>query len=142
VSLPWQYSTPNFSPFRSATLLDRLHARFPRRQRTRLSDISFHIADAGSDRRSRTRLIAVAKGAEAECLNVAFYRFVELHGRVATDPGSRCSLQTGIARGADRIEPKIVTLWNARAAAQFDRFWCAYRRVYGGKGDYALSPAA
>jgi hypothetical protein len=84
----------------------------------------------------------VADPAETELLTTAFHRFVEVHGRTACDPKSRCTLQG--ARGApDRARTMVVGLWSARAAAEFDRFWESYRRVYGPERawDLAVSPA-
>ena len=71
------------------------------------------------DDQSRTRLIRTANWAEAECLTVAFFRFVELHGRLVSDPKHHCSIQTVISSGLNRAPTRIVTLWSARAATEF-----------------------
>ncbi len=70
----------------------------------------------------------VAKGAEAECLTTAFYRFIELHGRSAVVPRDHCSLITVPGR---KVETKVVALWNRRADSAFGRFLNRYREVYG-----------
>ena len=75
----------------------------------------------------------VAKGAEAECLTTAFYRFIELHGRSAVVPRDHCSLTTlpGTTVPGRKVETKVVALWNRRADFDFGRFLTRYRQVYG-----------
>ena len=76
----------------------------------------------------RMLTFTVAKGAEAECLTIAFYRFIELHGRTTVVPGDHCSLTTVPGR---KLETKLVELWNHRADADFGGFLERYREVYG-----------
>jgi hypothetical protein len=88
------------------------------------------------------RFITVVKGEEADCLTLAFHRFVELHGHTLCDGGRRCGLKTLPSRARDRCETKAIRLWSPRAAAEFDRFWTAYCRVYAGKAAPPLRRAA
>jgi hypothetical protein len=114
VSLPWNHGVSSFRPRHGQW------AFWPSDHSTARHD--------GADCASRT--IEVTDPLEAELLTTAFHRFVELHGRVACDPQSRCALHG--ARGApDRAQTMVVALWSPRAATEFDRFWESYRCVYG-----------
>jgi hypothetical protein len=72
----------------------------------------------------------LADAAEADLFDVAFHRYVELHGRVVCDPESRCSLTSVVGLRPDE-QIKLAVLWSRPAAREFDRFWTRYRRVYG-----------
>jgi hypothetical protein len=88
---------------------------------------------------ARVRLFAVADAAEAQLLQTAFYRYVELHGRIVSDPDSGCAFSS--ATGADAARIRLAAFWTAGAAREFDGFWAKYQRVYGPNPAYALSPA-
>jgi hypothetical protein len=83
----------------------------------------------------------LADAAEAELFATAFHRFVELHGRVVSDPMSRCRLTiiAGARGGAPR---RLAMFWSRGAAREFDRFWASYRRVYGPSPEYATEPVS
>jgi hypothetical protein len=127
---------PSAAPFR------RLSRRLERGGRRHLSNtVVVRSENRKAEAASRVRLIALADQREADCLAVAFFRFVELHGRVVRDPDGLCSLTTVIGAGPHAGQTRLVTFWNARAARLFDEFWPAYRRVHGRRAGYALSPA-
>ena len=140
---PWRYSESSSDRLGPARLL---YSLFPKLRRGGRGSLSSNHAGPKLVRPPglgpHTRQIALADAAEADLLTTAFFRYVELHGRVACDPMSRCALATSPSRRPGRARTVLVTLWSARAAAEFDRFWTSYRRVYGGRPDYVLSPAA
>ena len=144
MSLPWQYPASTINRIRAISYLQGALADGRRRKpRPYLKILSCaRKALPVRDKRSRLQMITTSRRGETECLTIAFYRFVELHGRVVSDPGSHCSLQTPLSGGSGRVQTRIVTLWSPRAAAEFERFWDCYWRVYGRGDDYARSAAA
>jgi hypothetical protein len=67
--------------------------------------------------------------AEARCLTLAFYRFVELHGRALSWPPDACTLEAVACPTGDTV---MLGLWSQRAASEFDRFWARYRLYFLG----------
>jgi len=67
--------------------------------------------------------------AEARCLALAFYRFVELHGRALSWPPDACSLEAVPCPAGETV---MLGLWSPRAADEFDRFWTRYRLFFSG----------
>ena len=134
VSSPWQYSDPIFDYADRRSCVRRLNLQRPRREVRNFGDVLTEAAPSWSapKERSRVRLIAVECGEETACLTLAFMRFAELHGRIVSEPNSRCAIQTAVRPAQDSAETKIVTLWSRRAAEAFDRFWPRYRLAYGG----------
>jgi hypothetical protein len=88
---------------------------------------------------ARTRLVELEDEDEADLFATAFHRYVELHGRVVCDPDCRCMLEpvTSLRRG---VQVRLATFWSPQAAAEFDRFWPDYRRVYGPQDHDAFAP--
>jgi hypothetical protein len=72
----------------------------------------------------------VKRGPQAACFDVAFYRFVELNGRMMVDPRCHCSLES---HAEARSESKVIGLWSRKAVNQFREFWPQYARAYGAK---------
>lgn len=65
--------------------------------------------------------------AEARCLILAFYRFVELHGRALSWPFDACTVEVVDCPAGETV---MLGLWSPQAADEFDRFWTKYRLYF------------
>ena len=74
-----------------------------------------------------SRTFNLTRDREADALDAAFYRFLELHGWTAVGREGSCHLSSTPRRGG---VTKVATFWNERTAEQFAQFWDDYRRVY------------
>ena len=75
-------------------------------------------------RPQQRRTYPLLPSAEARCLTLAFYRFLELHGRALSWPPDACTIEAVACPTGDTV---MLGLWSQRAADEFDRFWAGYR---------------
>ena len=75
-----------------------------------------------------SRCYTSPSGAEAEELNLAYLRYIELHGHALHDPKGDCSITR---RKSGCSETQTFGFWSQRAAREFEWFWERYRLVYG-----------
>ncbi len=76
--------------------------------------------------RRRICVVLFIDGREEKDIELAFGRFIELHGRAITDPACGCSAEVLPAVGG---AAKVLTFWNERAAGDFLEFWTRYAAV-------------
>ena len=106
-----------------------LQAGSPPRRRTP-PPIRLHGRRMPTDPRARVqwrRTYLLLPRAEARCLILAFYRFVELHGRALSWPSDACTLDVVACPAGETV---MLGLWSPRAANEFDRFWAKYRSYF------------